>query len=110
MNIDIILRTHDLIDIHPAREPRYCGVDKTTLIRKCVTSLVNTADNYEGGNIKFIWLDDHSSQITIDYLHDIFKKSKVALETLLIEELNKIVPENVLLPAIVLLLVVIFVI
>jgi Glycosyl transferase family 2 len=86
MNIDIILRTHDLIDIHPAREPRYCGVDKTTLIRKCVTSLVNTADNYEGGNIQFIWLDDHSSQITIDYLHDIFKKSKHPYEFVPLEE------------------------
>jgi len=86
MNIDIILRTHDLIDIHPAREPRYCGVDKTTLIRKCVTSLVNTADNYEGGNIKFIWLDDHSSQTTIDYIHDIYKKSRHPYEFVPLEE------------------------
>ena len=76
MNIDIILRTHDLIDIHPAREPRYCGVDKQTLIRKCVTSLVNSADKYEGGKIKFIWLDDHSFQSTIDHINEIFKKSK----------------------------------
>lgn len=78
-SIDIILRTHSFIDIHPNPTPRYCGADKTTLIEKCVKSLVQTANNYDG-KIKFIWFDDHSSQDMIDRVFAVFSKSKHEVE------------------------------
>lgn len=65
LSIDIILRTHSLIDIHPNETPRYCGVDKITLVIKCVKSLVQSAEHYDG-KIHFVWYDDHSSQKMID--------------------------------------------
>lgn len=79
LSLDIILRTHSFIDIHPNPTPRYCGVDKTTLVEKCVKSLVQSANQYEG-KIKFIWFDDHSSQDMIDKVFAIFSKSKHEVE------------------------------
>jgi len=79
LSVDIILRTHDFIDIHASPSGRYCGTDKTTLICKCVKSLVKSANNYDG-KVRFIWLDDHSSQSTIDKLHVIFSESKHEVE------------------------------
>lgn len=78
-SIDIILRTHSFIDIHPNPTPRYCGADKTTLIEKCVKSLVQTANNYDG-KIKFVWFDDHSSQDMIDRVFTVFSQSKHEVE------------------------------
>lgn len=75
ITIDVVLRTHDFIDVHTNPTPRYCGARKTEVIKKCVQSLVNSCDLTDY-TIKFIWLDDHSSQSTIDMLHDIFRKSK----------------------------------
>lgn len=78
-SIDIILRTHSFIDIHPNPTPRYCGADKTTLVEKCVKSLVQSANNYTG-EIKFIWFDDHSSQDMIDKVFKVFTSSKHPVE------------------------------
>jgi FkbM family methyltransferase len=78
-SIDIILRTHSFIDIHANPTPRYCGVDKTTLIEKCIKSLVQSANNYRG-NINFIWFDDHSSKDMIDRVFEVFSKSKHPVE------------------------------
>lgn len=78
-SLDIILRTHDFIDIHSSPNGRYCNVSKTELICKCVKSLVKTANNYNG-KVKFIWLDDHSSQSTIDKLYTIFSETRHEVE------------------------------
>jgi len=78
-SLDIILRTHDFIDIHSSPNGRYCNVSKTELICKCVKSLIKTANNYNG-KVKFIWLDDHSSQSTIDKLYTIFSETKHEVE------------------------------
>ena len=45
MKLDIILRTHNKINVHGMYEQRYCGVDKTGLIFKCVKSLIESANN-----------------------------------------------------------------
>lgn len=79
LSLDIILRTHSFIDIHPNPTPRYCGVDKTTLVEKCVKSLVQSANRYDG-KIKFIWFDDHSSQDMIDKVFRVFTQSKHEVE------------------------------
>ena len=78
-SLDIILRTHDFIDIHGSPNGRYCKTDKTTLMCKCIKSLVKSANNYNG-KVKIIWLDDHSSQLSIDKLHNIFSESKHEVE------------------------------
>jgi hypothetical protein len=75
LNIDISLRTHDKREIHVQDEPRYCGTDKLTLIKKCITSLVRSADA-SSHNIRFIWHDDNSSKDCIESLHEIFRSSR----------------------------------
>ena len=83
-SLDIILRTHDFIDIHGSPNGRYCKTDKTTLICKCITSLVNSANDYTG-KIKFIWIDDHSSESSLDKMRKIFEKSKHEVEFVALE-------------------------
>ena len=75
MKLDIVLRTHNKREIHVQSEPRYCGSDKTTLIKKCLMSLVESCNetDYE---IHYWWYDDHSSQDCIDVIHDIFSLAK----------------------------------
>lgn len=84
LSLDIILRTHDFIDIHSSPNGRYCGTDKTTLICKCITSLVNSANNYDG-KIKFVWIDDHSSESSLNKIRNIFSTSKHEVEFIPLE-------------------------
>ena len=88
LSVDIVLRTHSFIDIHANPTPRYCGVDKTTLVLKCVKSLVQSAEHYDG-KIHFVWFDDHSSKTLIDGLHEIFKTSKHTYEYNSIEVVHR---------------------
>lgn len=74
MDIDIILRTHDKKDVHPRTDLRYCGANKAELIKKCVASLISSC-NKSSYKFKVIWIDDHSSEQTIESLTDIFSKS-----------------------------------
>lgn len=76
ISLDIILRTHDKIDVHSYHnQERYCKADKQTVILKCLKSLINSTNNFEG-DVNFIWLDDHSNEDTIDKIKDIFNSSK----------------------------------
>jgi hypothetical protein len=85
MNLEIILRTHDQSNAHKDRE-RYCGLDKTTLVTKCVGSLVNAANQVKDHVINFKILDDHSSKELIDNLHSIMAKSNWGYELFHMEE------------------------
>ena len=68
MNIDVILRTHDVSEVHPKNDnQRYCGHSKTDVIKKCVNSLVKTC-NRSTHNIRIIWIDDHSSEASLTNL------------------------------------------
>ena len=73
--LDVILRTHDKREIHVSKDLRYCGVDKTTVVKKCVKSLVNSC-NQSTHEIRYWWYDDHSSQQTVDELKQIFDGAK----------------------------------
>jgi len=75
IKLDVILRTHDKREIHVSKDPRYCKANKTTVVKKCVKSLVETCNNSEH-DITYWWYDDHSSEQTIEELHQIFKGSK----------------------------------
>ncbi len=57
--LDIVLRTHNLSNVH-GEIPRYCGHDKTTLMLKCVTSLIHSM-NACLKPIRLTILDDHST-------------------------------------------------
>lgn len=85
MNIEIVLRTHDKRNIHTDRE-RYCGMSKSQLIEGCVSSLINSAEQLVGHQIKFTILDDHSSIETIVALEELFGKSKWPYELLHLAE------------------------
>lgn len=75
MNIDVILRTHDVSEIHPKNDnKRYCDHSKTDVIKKCVNSLVKTC-NRSTHNIRIIWIDDHSSETSLANLKNIFSTS-----------------------------------
>lgn len=76
MNIDVILRTHDKGEVHSKpKQQRYCGYSKTEVIKKCVNSLVNTC-NKSNHNIRITWIDDHSSEVCLQNLENIFSKSR----------------------------------
>lgn len=74
MKLDIVLRTHNKINVHGNNELRYCQSDKTTLILKCVMSLINSANN-SNIDIRYHWFDDHSSEDCVQSLHHLFSKA-----------------------------------
>jgi len=75
MKLDVVIRTHNKREIHVQSEPRYCNADKTTLIKKCIKSLVESCDETDY-DIHYWWYDDHSSDDCIDLIHRIFSTSK----------------------------------
>lgn len=75
MNLDIILRTHNRSNIHKDRQ-RYIDVDKTTLIIKCLSSVINSANLLENCNVNYVILDDNSTEELFPKLNYIFSKSK----------------------------------
>ena len=75
MNLDIIVRTHDKDNVHNFQE-RYCGVNKQTVVLKCVSSLANSAKLISNTNISFTILDDRSSSETLQQLDSIFSANK----------------------------------
>lgn len=58
--LDIILRTHNTSNVH-GEQPRYCATDKTTLMLKCVTSLVASMNQCDA-ELRLTILDDHSTE------------------------------------------------
>jgi hypothetical protein len=85
LTIDISIRTHDKREIHVQKEKRYCGTDKLTLIKKCMSSLVKTADSSRH-KITFFWHDDNSSQECVESLHEIFGSSRHPYHYIALEE------------------------
>lgn len=75
MKLEIILRTHDLGNVHLDRD-RYCGKDKKTLILGCLTSLINSANLVESHQINFKILDDHSTSELKQGIYAAFDHSK----------------------------------
>lgn len=85
MKLDIILRTHNKINVHGMYEQRYCGTDKTSLIFKCVKSLIDSANN-SNLNIRYFWFDDNSTLDCVEQLHDMFKKTPYPYSFVPLEE------------------------
>ncbi len=76
MKLDIILRTHDNVDIHAShKKPRYTNTPKIDIVEKCVRSLIKSANKLDI-ETNILCLDDHSSEECLDRLHRIFNLSK----------------------------------
>lgn len=85
LTIDISIRTHDKREIHVQNEKRYCGTDKLTLIKKCIASLVKSAE-LSKHSIHFWWHDDNSSDECVESLHNIFRSSRHSYDYIALEE------------------------
>lgn len=86
MKLDIILRTHDNIDIHAYhKKPRYTNTPKIDVVEKCVKSLIKSANKL---NIEtnILCLDDHSSNECLSRLDNIFSLSKHPVKIQHLEE------------------------
>jgi len=73
--VDVILRTHDKREIHVSDKLRYCNADKSTVVRRCVASLIDSC-NRSTHDITYWWYDDHSSGGSIEAINDMFKGAK----------------------------------
>lgn len=73
MNLEIIIKTCDGETLHGKNTDRFCQTDKKTLILKCLTSIVYSAES--GKDIKITLLDDASSTDCIKNMEKILKKS-----------------------------------
>ena len=67
--LDVVLRTCDHTSVHPERGERFIICDKTTLIKKCFTSLINSIALADVDTKLWI-VDDHSSADLLQYFRD----------------------------------------
>ena len=65
--LDVVFRTCEHTSVHPERGDWFIVCDKTTLIKKCFISLIQSIaiSEYE---TKLWIVDDHSSQELLDYI------------------------------------------
>lgn len=84
MNIEIVMRTHNLSNIHKDRK-RYINITKTELIAGCLTSLVNSC-KLSKHNFNFIILDDHSTDELFEKFDKIFATTLFPVEIINLEE------------------------
>jgi hypothetical protein len=71
MKVDVILRTHDFLDIHTHPLPRYVKAEKSEIVLRCISSLAHSISK-STHEINVIWIDDHSRHETIQKIHSIF--------------------------------------
>lgn len=71
MKLDIILRTHDIMNVHNDWRIRYCDLEKHDLVKGCFNSLLKAIDNTQDFiETNLIVLDDHSTDKFIDFLNE----------------------------------------
>ena len=76
MKLDIILRTHDNIDIHANHKKfRYTNTPKIDIVEKCVRSLIKSANKLDI-DVNILCLDDNSSEECLSRLNNVFSLSK----------------------------------
>jgi len=83
--LDIVLRTCEFTEVHPERGDRFIVCDKTTLIKKCFISLIQSIrlSEYE---TKLWIVDDHSSPELLDYISKKCKNYNITYEIINCEE------------------------
>ena len=84
--LDVVLRTCDHTSVHPERGDRFIVCDKTTLIKKCFVSLLNSIKEATTDyDIKLWILDDNSSDTLIEYLTNKCIESQINYEIVLLQ-------------------------
>jgi glycosyltransferase involved in cell wall biosynthesis len=85
--LDIVLRTCDRVDVHPERGRRFIDCDKSTLIKKCLISLLESIKRAKDiTDIRLTVVDDNSSVQTIEYIEEKIKTYGVEYEVIRCEE------------------------
>lgn len=85
--LDVVLRTCDHTNVHPERGERFISADKTTLIKKCFNSLINSIEKAKDlTDIKLWVLDDNSDNSLLLYLDKKCKEKNIDLEIVFLEE------------------------
>ena len=77
MKLDIVFRSCDGVAVHPERGPRFIDVDKTTLIKKCFKSLINSIKLVQEVDIRLWIVDDNSSDNLIQYFKTTCEEQKI---------------------------------
>lgn len=78
-HLTIVLRTCDHAEVHPERGARFIDCSKTLLIRKCLVSLLNAIKSAEHlATIELRWLDDNSTERTVEYIGNAIDKHGVS--------------------------------
>jgi len=65
--LDVVLRTCDHTSVHPERGDRFIACDKTTLIKKCFNSLIESI-SIAKHDIRLWVVDDNSSSELLSYM------------------------------------------
>lgn len=77
-HLTIVLRTCDRCDVHPERGPRFINVEKSVIIKKCLTSLLNSITRAKHlADIKLHVIDDNSSPETVEYIKKAISLSNI---------------------------------
>jgi hypothetical protein len=84
--LDVVLRTCEHTVVHPERGDRFIACDKTTLIKKCFISLLNSICYAKNDDIKLWILDDYSSESLLKYFDNICTDQNVNFEIVSLEE------------------------
>jgi hypothetical protein len=75
MKLDIIIKTCDVRTLHGATEERFCKTDKSTIIKKCLSSLM-IASNNRPFETNITVIDDGSSIECLKSIEKILKASQ----------------------------------
>lgn len=77
-HLTVVLRTCDHTDVHPERGTRFIDCSKELLIKKCLISLLNAINNAKHlATIELYWLDDNSTNNTVEYIKSTIEKYNV---------------------------------
>jgi hypothetical protein len=73
-SLEVIVKTCDVKNLHFPSQERYCGTDKLTLIKKCLTSIVVACNNRPQKTYITV-IDDNSTEACIKSIETILSKS-----------------------------------
>ena len=86
MKLDIFLRTHDKSNVHFDANGRYCDNSKSEVVKRCVTSLIKSANFISNHTIKITCIDDHSTDDTLNSLNNILNHCNHPTELIHLEK------------------------
>ena len=81
--LEVVLRTHDIQNVHNDWRVRYCNMSKSDLVRGCLNSLIKSCKGIEG--LKLTVMDDHSTQDTVDHIKKALEESGLTYEFIELE-------------------------